>query len=260
MGAVVQSSVNGKMNHLKYWEEYPMAATKGVDLAKVFGAVAKTLGENRDSLNQADDYNHDHGDHMVQTFDVITRAMKEKKNAPPADQLEYAAQLLRQQTSSGSSKLYADGLIDASNSLAGQKSITADNAMQLVQALLGAGQPEQQAPAGAGDLLGSILGGLGGMQSQQAPAEGGDLLGSLLGGLTGGKSSASSQGGGIDLNTLLNAGMSYMQTRQSGGSNMDALLSAVVGSSRMNTSTARSQSGTLVANTLMQVLAKTLKK
>jgi len=56
-----------------------MAATKGVDLAKVFGAVAKTLGENRDSLNQADDYNHDHGDHMVQTFDVITRAMKEKK-------------------------------------------------------------------------------------------------------------------------------------------------------------------------------------
>ncbi|MEN6572194.1 MAG: DAK2 domain-containing protein [Anaerolineaceae bacterium] len=238
-----------------------MATTQGVDLAKVFGTVAKTLGENRDSLNQADEYNHDHGDNMVQTFDVITRAMKEKKNAAPADQLEYAAQLLRQQTNSGSSQLYAQGLTDASTSLAGQKTITADNAMQLIQALLGAGQTPTQAPAAGGDLLGTLLGGLGGGQTQQAPAEGGDLLGGLLGGLTGGTgTSGSQQGGGIDLNTLLNAGMSYMQTKQSGGSNMDALLNAVVGSSRMNSSAARSQSGTLVANTLMQVLSKALQK
>lgn len=238
-----------------------MATSQGVDLAKVFGAVTKTLSANRDSLNQADDYNHDHGDNMVQTFDVITRAMKEKKNAAPADQLEYAAQLLRQQTNSGSSQLYAQGLKDASNSLAGQKSITAENAMQLVQALLGTGQSTAEAPAAGGsDLLGTLLGGLAGGQSQQAPAEGGDLLGGLLGGLTGGTGNSSSQGGGIDLNTLLNAGMSYMQTKKSGGSTMDALMNAVVNNSRMNSSTARSQSGTLVANTLMQVLAKALKK
>jgi len=42
----------------------------------------KTLAETGNTLNSADDYNHNHGDNMVQTFDMITRAMKEKKKAP----------------------------------------------------------------------------------------------------------------------------------------------------------------------------------
>ena len=237
-----------------------MATSKSVDLAKVFGTVAKTLAENRESLNSADDYNHNHGDNMVQTFDMITRAMKEKKKASPAEQLEYAAQLLRQQSSSGSAQLYAEGLADASASLAGQKSINANNAMQLVQALLGTGQSAPQSSSGSGaDLLGSLLGGLAGGQSAPQPAEGGsDLLGSLLGGLTG--QGGNQQGSGIDMNDLLAAGMSFMQAKQQGQSNMDALLGALVGSSRMNTTNARTQSGTLVANTLLQVLGKALQK
>ena len=85
-----------------------MATTqKSINLAKLFGTVAGTLAENRTSLNEADDVNHDHGDHMVQTFEVITQAMKEKKNATPADQLAYASQLLRQKQNTGSSNLYA---------------------------------------------------------------------------------------------------------------------------------------------------------
>jgi len=191
--------------------------------------------------------------------------MKEKKSASPADQLAYASQLLRQQQTSGSAQIYADGLADASTSLAGQKKITSDNAMQLVQSLLGAGTVAPQASRGTGDLLGSLLGGLGGAQSAQAPSEmtggAGDLLGSLLGGLGGGTQQASGQQGGIDIGTLLNAGMSYMQAKQQGSSNLDAILGAVVGSSsRMTSSNARTQSGTLVANTLLQMLGKAMKK
>jgi hypothetical protein len=261
-----------------------MVASKGVDLAQVFKAVGDILYENRDSLNQADNVNHDHGDNMVQTFDLITNAVKEKKNASPSDQLQHAADLVRQRASSGSSKLYADGLADASTMLAGQKSINSQNAMQLVQTLLGTGesgtQPSSQGNAAA-DILGSLLGGqadvqspqnpssgenaLGGLlgslfgqQSEQAPGEAGDLLGSLLGGLTTGESPQGSQK--IDLGTMINAGMSFMQTKQNGGSTMDALLQAMVGSSRMNSSNARSQSGALVATTLIEALGKALKK
>jgi len=60
-----------------------MATSKSVDLAKVFGTVAKTLAENRESLNSADDYNHNHGDNMVQTFDMITRAIERKETSFP---------------------------------------------------------------------------------------------------------------------------------------------------------------------------------
>ena len=38
-----------------------------VDLASLFSAVTKTLQENQASLNDAGEYNHDHGDNMVTT-------------------------------------------------------------------------------------------------------------------------------------------------------------------------------------------------
>ena len=95
-------------------------AQKQIDLLSLFNQVSKTMNKNRASLNKADTYNHDHGDHMVEIFDVITRAMKEKKNADPADQLEYAAAILRRQSKSGSGKLYAEGLRNASKQVAGK--------------------------------------------------------------------------------------------------------------------------------------------
>ena len=70
-----------------------------IDLAKLFGAVANSLGEQRETLNQADTYNNDHGDHMVEIFEVVTQAVKEKKNANPADQLAYASEILRRKQS-----------------------------------------------------------------------------------------------------------------------------------------------------------------
>ena len=50
-----------------------------LDLANLFQTVTGTLSQNRETLNEADTYNHDHGDNMVDTFEVITQAMKEKK-------------------------------------------------------------------------------------------------------------------------------------------------------------------------------------
>lgn len=78
-------------------------AGEQIDLFSLFKQVSKSVKQNKTTLNKADSYNHDHGDNMVEIFDVITQAMKEKKSADPADQLEYAAQLLRNKTSSGSS-------------------------------------------------------------------------------------------------------------------------------------------------------------
>jgi len=245
------------------------AATKSIDLGKLFGSVAKTLVQNQTQLNSADTYNHDHGDNMVQIFEVITQAMKEKQNASPADQLAYASQLLRAKSQSGSAQLYAEGLSDAASQFQGAKSINPDTAMTLIQTLLGA-QGSVSTSGGSGDVLGSLLGGLmGAQQPAQVQAQPqtngtGDLLGSLLGGLMGGGQETPAQGqpvsdGKIDIGDLLNAGMAFSQTKQSGGSNLDAILNAVVSSSKMGDSAHRSQSGALVANTLMQVVGQMAK-
>ena len=266
-------------------------AGQNVDLAKLFGSVVTTLDQNKTALNKADSYNHDHGDNMVQIFEVVTQAVKAKSNATPAEQLAYASELLQAESQSGSAKLYAQGLQDASSKFEGKKAVTTDSAIDLLQALMGtqtkvapealksqaqqaagqqsgadllgsllgglAGAPQAQGDAGA-DLLGSLLGGLAGSQQSQAGADGADdMLGSLLGSLTGaqGKGGAAA-GGKLDVNTLLNAGMTYLQAKQSGANDINALLSAVMAGSRMGTQDHRTQSGTLVASTLLQSLAK----
>lgn len=212
-------------------------ATQKIDLAQLFGTVATALAQNQSSLNEADTYNHDHGDNMVEIFEVITQAMKEKSTASPADQLAYASQLLRAKSQSGSAKLYAEGLTDASAKFQGKKSITPNSAMTLIQALMGT---QKKVPASA-------------IPSTSAES-GGDLLGSLFGGLTGTAAPSKKGASQLDINKLLNAGMAYMQAKQSGSTDLDAILTAVMSTSRMSDSDYRTQSGALVANTLMQAL------
>lgn len=206
-----------------------------LDLVKLFGSVASTLATNKDQLNQADTYNHDHGDNMVEIFEVITQAMQQKKGANPADQLAYASQILRQRQS-GSAQVYAQGLSQASKEFKGQP-VTTDNAMTLIQSLLGA---TQAAPA------------------QSQGGMGADLLGSLLGGMTGTQAAPQAQQDntpGIDMGDILNAGMAYMNTKQRGGSDTEAIINALVqGSTVGSSSPHRSQSGALVVNTLLQTI------
>ena len=114
-----------------------MPQQKPLDLLKLFQTVTGTLSENRDALNQADDRNHDHGDNMVDIFQAITQAMQDKQGADPADQLAHASQLLRQRQS-GSAQVYAQGLSQAASKFQGQQ-VTPNNAMTLIQSLLGGG-------------------------------------------------------------------------------------------------------------------------
>lgn len=212
-------------------------ASGNIDLAALFKQVSKAVESDQDSLNEADTYNHDHGDHMVEIFDVITQAMKEKKSADPADQLEYAAQLLRKKTSSGSSTLYADGLENAAKQVTG-KSLDAGSVVNILQTVLGATTETKASTSSSG----------------------GDALGSLLGQLTGSSSSSASEDG-LDVGDLLNAGMSFMAAKQSGKSNLEALTGAIVSSSQIaGGSSARSQSTELVASTLLSALTSMTKK
>ncbi len=200
--------------------------TNNLDLASLFQSVTSNLLQNKETLNKADTYNHDHGDNMVQIFEVITEAMRAKAGADPADQLEYASQLLRQKSQSGTAQYYVEGLSEAAQKFTGQQ-ITPDNAMMLVQSLLGAS----------------------GQQSAQSSA--GGMLGSLLSGLTGGGGSQDQE---LDAGDLLNAGLAFMQSKQQGESTGEALMDALVAGTTMGQTPHRAQSGALVANTLMQVI------
>jgi hypothetical protein len=128
--------------------------------------------------------------------------------------------------------------------------------MTLIQTLLGGGQTpvQQQQDGGLGNMLGSLLGGSQTQQQQSQQDSGGlgNMLGSLLGGGTQQTTSQQSSQG-LDIGDILNAGMAFMNTKSKGGSNIEAIVNAVVSSSAMGGSY-RSQSGSLVANALMQAV------
>lgn len=234
-----------------------------LNLGSSFAAVTRTLKENQASLNEADSYNHNHGDNMVKNFQAITKAMREKKGSQPSEQLAYASQELARRSQSGSAQLYAQGLAQAASRLEGQKAITPENAMLLVQSLMG-GQPAAPAGGEPGDALSGLMGTLMGGQTTPTSSQSGasdplgGLLGSLMGGGTPETAGQAGASGGVDLGSLLTAGMAYMQASQQGATPMQAILQALMAGSQMNASPHHSQSGQLVAGSLLNTLGALL--
>ena len=247
-----------------------------LDLSTIFKAVTGTLSENKTDLNQADEYNHNHGDNMVEIFDLIQKSVSQKQAFSPSSQLDYASKQLKAKATSGSANAYAQNLALASKMLKG-KQLSADTIGPLIQSLMGLGTtPKKEATSSGADLLGSLLGGLGGSQQTQAPKDSGDIVGSLLSDLSGSGQKNSSgdlvgsllsgltgqdsqNDSGFDMGDLLKAGMAFYGAKQKGGSNLEAIMSVLSGSSTLGQSTHRKKSGALVVNTIMNLIGS-LKK
>ncbi len=208
------------------------APARGTDLSALFNVAAKTLAANRSTLNQADLENQNHGDNMVQAFKMISQAMASQRGAAPSDQLQYASEYLSQNANSGSAHVYAQGLAQAAQQFQGQQAVSPDNALLLIQSLLGGGQ--QSSSQGGADLLGSLLGGQQAQQVQQSQ--------------------------GIDLAALVSAGMTFMSAKQQGQDNVQAALTALMSAGPMAQSQHRQQSGQLVGNALLQAIAAMAKR
>jgi Dak2 domain-containing protein len=225
---------------------------RGTDLSALFNVAAQALASNQSSLNQADVENQNHGDNMVQAFNMISQAMASQRGTAPATQLQHASEVLAQNATSGSGQIYAQGLAQAAQQFQGQKAVTPDNAMLLIQSLLSGGQ--QAAPQAGQDLLGSLFGG------QQSSSQGGDLLGTLLGGSQATQPESPQDSSGLDLGDLLNAGMTFMNAKQQGQDNLQAGLTALMSAGPMAQKPHRQQSGQLVANALLQAISGMAKR
>lgn len=221
-------------------------SSDSVDLLSIFADVSKALRQNKEQMNAADQYNHDHGSNMVKTFSTITRTMKANQGMSQKDALEKAAETLSRKSTSSSSQLYARGLQQAAQQVSGDR-VDPQQAMQVLQSLLGGGQTMN-----SGDAV------FPGSAVSSQPSSGGDLLGSLLSGL--GQNSSGSTGAGLqdglDLGDLFTAGMAFMQSKQSGADNMNALVAAFTAASGMGNTPHRQQSTQLVVDTFLKALQK----
>ncbi|MBN2554609.1 MAG: DAK2 domain-containing protein, partial [Anaerolineales bacterium] len=221
--------------------------------------VAKVLSSNQSKLNAMDDYNHDHGDNMVNIFNAATKALSSSSGASISKSLANAAGQVAA-LPSGSAKTYAQGFTRAAQEFKGKKKLDANDAISLVTALMGSQKPEPQT-AGA-DALGSLLGALTSSQPQQSSGAG-DALGGLLGALTG--DAPSGQGDdGIDAGDvagmLLRGGMAFMQAKNTGDDPLSAGVQALLATSSVGDSSHRQESAALVTKGLLAALPALLNK
>ena len=66
------------------------------DLTPLFASVAGAMRQNRDALNQSDPTNGNHGEHMLEIFNIASQVFQENQAASPAVGMQKAAQRLAQ--------------------------------------------------------------------------------------------------------------------------------------------------------------------
>lgn len=233
--------------------------TNSIDLQSLFSTVSQSLEEKKGSLNEADTYNHDHGDHMVKIFNLVQNAVAQKSDQPVEKQLSYASKVVQQKADNGSAALYAQGLSKAADRFSG-KELDENTVGILLQSLFSAEKPKQEAKGR--DMLGSILSSISGQppeasqtQQTQQQSKSDNLLGSLLSGLTG----QSSEGGrdsdqSLGLDDLLQAGMTFFQSKQDGDTNIEAIMDIFMAGSPMKETPHRKQSASIITETIMKFI------
>jgi hypothetical protein len=210
------------------------------DLADVFQAAEDALSRQREALNQADPGNANHGDHMLEIFQVATRAARSLPLASLSDMLEQACRLLAQLDDNASAQVYARGLEQFSQAFRDHQ-VEFDELAGYIQHIVQESPVEDKA----------------GRQTAMPSKgdRGAEVLKALVSGLSAwgqvenGKNPSEK---GIDVGYLFELGMIYMQAKSHGGSRLNVLSEAAVNASPLSRVPHRLQSGKLAFRALLQ--------
>jgi hypothetical protein len=220
-----------------------MAEPSTYSLAPLFQAVGEALRQNQPALNQADSINGNHGDHMVEIFEIAARAAQEKQAASLADAMAYAASLLEAQTGNGSAGMYAHGLRQVAEQLH-RYDISLDELVAYVQKVLReektgrepAKQSAQPALARSGEVLKALVAGL---------ADWGQV-----------EEGQTSSGSPLNMGALFEFGMAYWQAKQRGGERAAVLADAAAAVSPLSKVPHRYESGKLAIRALLEAMQR----
>ena len=216
-----------------------------INLRDLFAAVAQVLDERREALNLADEYNHNHGDHMLEIFQVAAQAADETQSASMEDAMDVAAEMLRQRAENGSAQVYGRGL----SLLAGhfrQRGVSLGDLLAAVQSYLKEGKKAagEDDSLRSSDVLKAMLAALAEwervemVQKESAPE----------------KTGASKPASGLDMGYLFSVGMAYMQAKQKGGDKLETLSETVVSASPLGSVPYRHQSGVIAVRALLEAM------
>ena len=215
------------------------------DLTPHFQAVSQVLASHRTALNQADTWNGNHGDHMVEIFAVVSRIVREQPAGDLAGVLDSASQALALLPLNGSARVYSQGLAAFARQFHGY-GISIDDLIGYIRSALGE-HTRLERTAGAKDtVLTAVVAGLKEWKTSQSslPAEPGEHVTSA--GDLPHKSKTR-----LDLGFLFELGAAYLQAQQHNSDRLSAFAETAVSVCPLGQVPHRRQSGKLVFQTLL---------
>jgi hypothetical protein len=213
------------------------------ELARVFQAAVDALSQQQETLNLADPTNANHGDHMLEIFQVAVQAVQSMSLSNLPDTLERASRLLAQLENNASAQVYAHGLEQFGKAFR-RNQIEFGDLAGYIQHIL----PEN--PAGCAT---------GGQAAAASRVDrGAEVLKALVSGLAAWgqvENGENPSEKGMDMGYLFELGMIYMQAKSRGGSRLEMLSEAAANGSPLSRVPYRLQSGKLAFHALLQAFA-----
>jgi hypothetical protein len=216
------------------------------DLAQLFQSVADVLQAQRSTLNQADSYNANHGDHMVAIFQDAILAAQGHPTEDLAEAMASASHLLRQRSENGSAQVYAVGLEQFARQFR-EHQISLDDLVFYVQEVI----KDDGASIGEETQFANTE------QREAKKDRSGSVLKALLGGLAGWQkveSGEDNEDSRLGMGYLFEVGIAYMQAKQRGGSKTEIIADAAVSVCPFYRVPHRSQSGKIAIQALLQAM------
>jgi hypothetical protein len=204
-------------------------------LAPLFAAVGQALEHSQQALNQADTLNGNHGDHIVQVFQVAAGAVQEQADLPLADAMDYAAARLEGLAHNGSAQTYARGLRQIAGQLR-RYGVSLDDLVSYVRGVLEGEGTTGALASPSGDVLKALAGGL----VAWGKAESGQEIPDQP----------------LDIGALFEFGMLYLQARQRRGSRAQVLADAAASASPLSKLPHRYASGKLAIQALLEAMQR----
>jgi hypothetical protein len=206
-------------------------------LAKAFEKVAAVMRQKQGEFNLADPYNGDHGDHMVEIFELAASAVRQQEQVPLPDAMDRAARMLERLSGNGSAQVYAAGMAQFSAQFR-ERNVSAAELVSYVTGVVGRDR-----------VLGEAAGAEG--------SNGGEVLKALLAGLAGWRAVVEGKPtpqGALETGYLFDLGLAYMKAKTHGGDIAEVIAEAAISVSPLSEPPHRAHSGRLAIQNLLEVI------
>jgi hypothetical protein len=190
---------------------------------------------------QADPYNQNHGDHIVEIFDLTADSINSLAGQPLSDAMEFAAGQLVSLPANGSAQVYAKGLAQFAQRFR-EYGVSTEELMMYVRGLLKSDKEDPTIRVN---------------KKEERSSQRAEVLKALMAGLADWRTVDKGEEptrDPLDVGYLFDLGVAYMSAKTRGGGRAKVIADAAVSVTPLNAIPHRAESGRLAIQTLLEAM------